>query len=143
MQEIICTEYDGFNGDSTFWTATLNNGLVVYQDDGREIYEESSSWLRLIEYCKKNSVYLTGFQIQFRDHIERLPDNALGYFFSKGVSATWGVERTFNQFITGYIDEGQVKIKKWLVPELIVMENTTRTISACEHLMIFRDDYVK
>lgn len=136
---MLCFEYDGYNGDGTFWTATLNNGKVVYQDDGRECYEEPSTWLRLIEYCKANSLYIIEFNVRFRDHVEHLPSNAEGYFFSKGCAAIWGDDTSYNQYVMGYLEDNTVKITKWVVPAIIPMEKVNRDYETCKHLVIKRE----
>ena len=122
---MICTVCDDFVPELR-WIVELSNGLTVYQDDGRPGLEPASAWIRLKSYLQEYSlVKIEKFRIEFRSHIEYLPDRQEGYYFSLGVGATWGgsTDRHFN---TGILVGDEIRIITWKVPELIVFSTETR-----------------
>ncbi len=133
---MICTDYDGFNGDSTYWVATLNDGTSVYQDDGRPGCEPSSAWLRLKVFCEQNNRWVTGLRVQFRDHIEAMDPNAEGYYFGRGATGILNEDRTFGSFFMGVKKGDVVEVKNWIVPEIIVFHTENRPVSECERGLI-------
>ena len=138
MPDLVCTVNDGFLGDQTGWWVELNDGQRAYMDDGRPGLQERSAWLRLIEYCKQTGLYPINFVIQFRDHAESLPAHAEGYFFSLGALGGTQMTETFSLFVTGYKVGNIVKVRKWKVPEIIVISDEDRLFEDCKHLMICR-----
>ena len=133
----ICTEYDGYNGDNTFWVARLDDGREVYQDDHRPGCTETSAWLRLVAYCNQTGHYVTGLRVQFRDHVETLPDNAEGYFFSLGAVGILASNLVnIAMYLTGYKDGDVVRITKWKVPEIIPFVYEARPYEKCANLTI-------
>ena len=83
---MICTTYDReYFEDKTCWIAELSNGVLVYQDDGRETEKEYSSWIRLKEYLKENNLNIIRLFLKFRSNVlDVIPSNKEGYFFFNG-----------------------------------------------------------
>lgn len=88
-------------------------------------------WFYLKEYIEKTKLRLTNMCVAFRDHVECLPDNMDGYYFSYGHAAIGIVGPTveFKQFVTGYVIGETLYIKKWMIPELVEVETDIRNIN--------------
>jgi hypothetical protein len=117
----------------TRWVVKLSNGLHIYQDDFRLYSQftderEYSTWTRLRDYCKQENVNITDMWIQFRTNREFLPSNADGYYFCKCALGAFGTTQTFHMFVTGWVENNIIKIKKWQIPELVLTEELNREI---------------
>lgn len=140
---MISFEEDEFINDqkehSARWVVTLSDGRTVYYDDFRPNIEDHSSWSRLKSYCDQNSLHITSMYLQFRSHYESIEPNKKAYFFSKmarGVLVEEG-QSTYLFFLVGFIDGDKVKIYKYSVPELIVVDIFYREIHDCEGNLIW------
>jgi len=122
VDEFIRNKIEG----EAYWVVTLNNGLVVYQDDYRPNIEPWNSWLRLRDYCYAEGVYPVKMHIRFRSHVEHMPENAEGYYFVRSVLASFGSDITQHLFVIGTIDGGLLQVNKWKTPELIVVDSEYR-----------------
>jgi hypothetical protein len=121
METTVTNNIDDFilDKDSTFWIATLTDGTVVYEDDGRPGTNEPS-WIRLRNYCKVNNLGLAKIAVKFRSHYEELMDFEYGAFFRRMALGSFGTTKTQLYYIFGTINEnGDICTKKWKVPELI------------------------
>lgn len=140
---MISFEEDEFINDqkehSARWVVTLSNGKEVYYDDFRPGLKDHSSWSRLKSYCDENNLHITSMYLQFRSHYESIEPNKDGYFFSKmarGVLVEEG-QSTYLFFLVGFIEDNKVKIYKYSVPELIVVDLFYREIQDCEENLIW------
>lgn len=135
---MICTTLDDFvlEKDVAYWTAELNNGLIVYQDDGRPGYEEQSAWLRLKKYCETHNLFVRKMRITFRSHTELCGESDTGFFFSLGIFANCLVQRQQQRFICGPIKDGAIHITIWAVPEILSVETEIRDILGNEEKII-------
>lgn len=128
---MICTIEDDFVRDrfesETRWVAVLSDGRKVFQDDNRPDVFPASAWLRLKEYCEKTGNKIVKMHIQFRTHVVSLPDDAPGYYFSKGVAGiafSEASDGTWGQFIVGtLLENGSLQRITYRVPELIIEKN--------------------
>lgn len=116
--------------DSTIWICKLDNGLIAYQDDDREGLEPSS-WIRLKNYCHNNKVSITEMSIRFRSNEVFVGRNEEGFFFRRAILGGIGLNRKqkpFNRhyFLVGILKEGKVSVKKWQVPEMMLIEEDVR-----------------
>lgn len=115
---------------TTRWVATLSNGCFVYEDDNRPGLLPNS-WLRLKNYLEENQhLKIVGLYLQFRSHIERVPDNADGYYLSKGAGVYFGgsISPTIQYMITGTLSNDIVHCTWWQCPELQIEKHTQKTI---------------
>jgi hypothetical protein len=137
---MVSFELDSFitQKDKTFWIAKLSDGRTVYQDDDRPDYEERNAWLRLKKFCEENNLFVTQVKIQFRDHIEVLPESNEGYFFRYGAFGCLKSKKSYSRFIVGPVKNNQVEVQVWRIPE-IILENEyseTRNIEDCKDGLI-------
>jgi hypothetical protein len=113
--------------NSALWTAELSNGEFVVQDDGRPGLKPESAWLRLGEYVRQNNLRIVGLSIRFRNEPPIvLPRDAKGYFFRKSLGAFLYTEHIFQFYIIGYLDNHLVRVSKYKVPEMILVEQSDR-----------------
>lgn len=129
----VSTTEDGFLLDlyerQTRWVVELNNGERVYQDDNRPGMDPPQAWLRLKNYCESNGLKITGMWIQFRTNIVELPKNALGYFFSKGVSGiAFSEDSTYETYNVGTLIGDRVHCITYRCPELIIERDRLREL---------------
>ena len=129
---MISTVLDDFilDKDSTIWIATLNDGTIVYQDDGR-CSIEPVSWKRLKQYCIDNNLYVQSMQIKFRSHVENVGSSNEGFFFKYGCLGSPTVKETYQQYVVGPVINGKIHIKRWKIPEIIAesIDDEVREIS--------------
>jgi len=130
-----------------FWSAVLNNGLTVYQDDFRE-YDmpdslRYSSWSRLRHYCYTEGVDITNFYIQFRTNRQEITGNGIGFYFCKSVFGGFGMEKSLDFFVTGTPDKAiiQLDLQRWQLPELIKTEDEKRDLDRNDVRLILNKDF--
>jgi len=120
------------------WVAHLSNQENIYYDH-REDIEPRSAWLRLKKYVEENRLKVDGITLEFRSHIEKLPEKADGYFHIMGAASTlamggngsWG-SSTEEIWKFGVLTNGkEVKIQWWRVPELIVINEVVEPVEKC------------
>ncbi len=136
---MVSFEMDSFieDKDSTVWIATLSDGRVVYEDDGRPEYTECSAWKRLKSFCFQNGIYVKSMVIKFRSHTEVCPPSEEGYFFRKGVLGVYGLDKTIHFYLTGPIIAGKIHVRKWQVPEIVLESQETRETEGNEDGIIW------
>ncbi len=94
----------------------LSNGVTVYSRSGRR------SWLELKQWLHENpNVHIVGLWFRFRDNVVEIAVGERDYFFSYA-SLAWAGGPTQSQFIGGYLEDGWVKRKKYIVPEILLVE---------------------
>ena len=123
MNIFLSKEFDSYINvyadNNPLWIATLSNGEVVYQDDGRPNVKPASAWARLKKYCEINDVHITNIKIRNRTHIEDLGSDCDGYFFCKSAGALLFGDTTQHAFIFGTLNGEKLSVRKWRLPELI------------------------
>lgn len=127
---------DEFLCDKTVWIAILSDGLSVYQDDARPGRDPSSAWVRLTSYLKQNpDLKITKLGVKFRSHTEWLPENMSGYYFSNGILR--GMQSTESQEykVLGYVEDDRIVCRWYSVPELIVINTTTKELTSSVNLI--------
>lgn len=94
----------------------LSNGITSYSQVNRRSWLELKAWLAVNE-----NVHITGMYFRFRDNLVTIGEGPGTYFFSYGGIA-WCGGPTQKQFIGGILDGEYVKRKKYVVPELLLIE---------------------
>jgi hypothetical protein len=124
---------------SARWVVELSDSSNVYYDDFRPGVEDHSSWSRLKAYCDQNNLHITSMYLQFRSHYESVEPNKEAYFFSKMARGVLVQEQqsTYLFFLVGFLEEGKVKIYKYSIPELIVVDIFYREIDECQENLIW------
>lgn len=127
---LITNPSDEFIRNNPVWVAELSNKETIYR---HQIDGEPDSWLRLRDYLIQTNtiifyrhqwepVYINKLYFRFRDHFEEIGYNKPAFFFSNFIRCL--IEpgaRPFHSFMGGYLHEnGQVLIKRFAVPELIL-----------------------
>jgi hypothetical protein len=119
----VCKVWDSYMAyyaeNNPIWTVIFNNGETVYRDDGREGLETNSAWIRLYDYCKENSLYITNMTIGFRDNVYSLRANQDGYYFALGALGMFGYDKTLQLFFVGTLQNGHLSVQSWKVPEML------------------------
>lgn len=128
---MICTTPDDYINEryesEPRWIVRLSNGQTVYQDDDRPGLYKPSAWLRLRDFLQENpEISIIGMTIGFRDNIVNVGDNADGYFFVKSVMGTPSDNRTIGMWVVGTYQNGELFTKRYIVPEMILVEEETR-----------------
>jgi hypothetical protein len=96
----------------------LSNGKICYHKN------EERSWLQLKEWLKINpEVYIERLDFSFRDNIINIATGEEGYYFSHGVQC-WAGQAAQNMYIGGYLKDGIVYRKKYIMPELVYAEHS-------------------
>jgi len=115
------------------WVAFLSDGRRVYQDDRRLRRKPESAWQRLGQLIEAKGLWLTGLAVKFRDHwVDDLPRNQSGYFFCKSCLAFLGNHTIQQCYLLGWLDQdGQVRVRRYSVPELELMDEELRSKSEC------------
>lgn len=131
MSKQVCTQEDDFLRERWLsevrWVVNLSNGEQVIQDDGRPGCEPASAWLRLGEYVREHRLRIEAMWIQFRHEPPiRMPIGAAGYFFRKSQGALLNTDINFFFYLVGYLQDEQVVVKRFQVPELIELETELR-----------------
>lgn len=130
---LICTERDRFIQDWYVdiprWQVILNNGQTVYQDDGRPNVIPNSAWERLYYHCKENNLYIVDMMIGFRSNCHSLSSNMDGYYFCKGSRGAFGLDKTLQLFFAGTLNNNELIVECWKVPEMIKEKSESRQIT--------------
>ena len=107
-----------YGDKNPMWIVELSNGETIYQDDERPGKEPSSAWKRLKTYCEKNDVHIVNMKIKNRSNVQDIGSNHDGYFFCKSAGAFMFGDETIHSFIIGTLDEGRLRVRKWVTPEM-------------------------
>lgn len=106
-----------------YWMVVLSNGIVVYSKSGRR------SWLELKSWLHTHPVYnIVKLCFGFRSHTETVvegPDK--NYFFTYSMLAD-SVGWSQYYFIGGYQDGDRVITRKYIVPEIFLVEEDSRSL---------------
>jgi hypothetical protein len=125
----VCKHIDDFilDKDKTYWIATLSDGTVVYEDDGRPDLERVS-WFRLRNYCKENSLSIVKMAMRFRSNYVECFVPADGVFFRRsclgsfGLKASDGSVKSLEFYLIGNVLGNNIHVQRWHVPELIMSD---------------------
>ena len=72
-----------------FWIATLSDGRTVEEN---WVSGELSPWIRLMNDCKKNHVYVSNLRLSMAEETYTLPMNAEGYWQSHAMPSVQGID---------------------------------------------------
>lgn len=115
---------------NTVWVATLSNGEEVCRYD----IGDNDTWAELKQRVINENLSITSLTLRFRSNAISVPPNQPGYMFCKGVLAS--TTRCLNLFSIGHLMyDGSVKVKQYIVPELIEWEEITREKIQCPTLI--------
>ena len=125
----LCLEDGLFLEDKTIWVASLSNGLIVHQDDGRWS-KEHEAWKRLFDYCANEKQNIIGMYLKFRSHVKQMPDgdDVEGYYFSYGAHREFDETITRKYYVCGVSIEGRLNYDWYTTPELIRTRRDSRKI---------------
>lgn len=150
---MICTEKDIYFFDNRwYWEVKLDNGLIVYQDDGRDSSVQTPAWLRLKEYCFKNNLDIVEYWLKFRDHHIPIliPDieynNPIdGLYFAFGIGKEVFCSDILNHHvIAGILIDGRVITETYDVPSLELIDRQHRLYTPeLSRFIIWRQDYAR
>lgn len=105
---------------------TLSDGRIVYSDDERP-GQKAPTWVRLRNFLEKNpEIFITKVTAGFRDNILNIGDDADGYFFVKSAFAAIDSAKTLSMWVLGTYENNILKTKRYLVPEMILVEEEIR-----------------
>lgn len=118
------------------WVCILSNGETIYQDDGR-FSNQIPTWTRLKKYIENSDLKIKNLYIQFRSNKQfPLPENSDAYLFCNSVIGSPGMV-TLGFFIIGFVENGILKVQRWKIPELVLIEEETREIEKNERFLIW------
>lgn len=120
------------------WIATLNDSTTVFRDDGRWPNEEWSAWIRLKKYCRETGLYIKSFRFGFRSNMFNLQDDAEGYSFILGIRGNYGSSTPMHFWKVGVVEDENVNLRKWYVPEMMPKELEVRKLEDCLEYTILK-----
>ncbi|MFQ3676015.1 MAG: hypothetical protein SNJ64_05685 [Endomicrobiia bacterium] len=117
------------------WSATLNNGEVIYFDDF--YYEGESSWLRLKKYCEEYDLFIQNISLHFRKkkNLNVLEPGTLYVCFMKKIVQILP-DDTIEFFVFYLIFEDRVLKKTYTIPTLEIVEKKEVPLSSVPEFMI-------
>ncbi len=104
------------------WFVVLSDKTRVYSKTNRRSWLELKQYLSGHDYLKIIAMY-----VQFRDNTIEIATGNRDYFFSHAAIAYAGCP-TQEQYLAGYRVENIVHVKRYVVPELILIEEETRML---------------
>lgn len=109
--------------DDVVWGVQLSDDRLIYQNPE----EEFPTWLLLKDFLEETPLDIVRMWVQFREHIQELPQNREGYYYCKGAIAA-PANPTFPHYVMGYLG-GDTIYKSWYsTPALQITENYTEII---------------
>jgi hypothetical protein len=121
-----------FREGNARWIATLSDGRTAY-DNNRE---DVSTWSELHDFCYANGIWITKLYAHFRSNYIHLPSGKEGYFFTRSVLGSLMEGSNTYYFLLGYIEDNVVKIQKYRIPEMILVETEERNPVGMERQLI-------
>ena len=125
------------------WIAELNNGEMIYQDDGKPDCHPESAWLRLKEYCEQNDLSIKSISVKNRSIQKQIVSDADSFTFCKSAGALMFGGQTSHSFVFGYVNDGVYRAKKVNLPEMIIDRPEKRNIEDYRNLIIRRSGKVE
>lgn len=121
------------------WEAELDDGTLVYQDDGRPGIYPASAWVRLGDYLRRTGKTIIRLGLRFRTNrlTNILPQKASAYFFSKNDIGFLHSGDTLHFYLLGALQNGKLRVQRWSVPELLLISEEERDPASCgENLIV-------
>jgi len=125
-----------YGDQNPIWVVTLSNGETIYQDDDRPGVEPSSAWIRLKSYCEENDLHITSMKIKNRSHVVEVDSDCDGYFFCKGAGGFMFGDMTYLSFSIGTLQDGELKVRRWSLPEIESSTIEIRDLSEAGDMLI-------
>lgn len=135
-QKLTFVENDAtqdFREGNARWVVKLNNDSMVYCFDK---HDEESDWTKLKRYCEANELYVVEMYLHFRSNHVSLPGNKDGYFFRRGILGGLTMDHVENYMYAGYLENGQIVVNKYRVPEMLIQYTELREIENNENSLI-------
>ena len=107
-----------YGDQNPIWMVTLSNDETIYQDDDRPGVEPGSAWIRLKSYCEANDLHIISMKIKNRSHVVEVDSGCDGYFFCKGAGGFMFGDATYLSFSIGTLQDGELKVRRWSLPEI-------------------------
>lgn len=138
---MICNIFDQymniFCDSSAFWSCSLSNGEVVYQDDFRQFdnygnsITEPYAWNRLNKYIQDSGLSLSKIEVCFKG--SRLTvfedmENYDGWYFARGAAGVMNAGITHNLYVFGVYKDGVMHLRKVSVPYIKLYEVCSRDL---------------
>jgi hypothetical protein len=116
--------------NNVIFMANLTNEVSAYSK-----YDTGLDWLQLKEYLRVNpDIWIKSFYLRFRDHYEHIATDKDGYFLHLGAQCYYG-SPTQNLMIAGYVENGLIKRRRFIVPELVEAVNSPDEFSVYDENM--------
>ena len=118
--------------------------VKVSLSDGHEVFfHDYSAWRSIKKYCKRKSVFVDGFHLQFRSHEVKMDlfDIDAIYFIRSVLGQMGGDSKDY--YTVGTIKDGVVYKKMWIIPELVEEKSYEDDIESCFEEGIIYDDRQK
>lgn len=116
-----------------------NKGAVwikcILSNDEQVFYDHFSGWVKLKARCESEGLCVVRLDLQYRSHdiqgfsAEDHPDCEGVYLIRSLLGEMGGACRQY--YTTGFLKDGKIEKKMWLIPELIVEKETKDDISEC------------
>jgi hypothetical protein len=120
---------DDFLDEKTIWVATLEDGTMVFQDDGRPGVSEPNAWVRLGEYVAISKNRIRRIGLRFRSHVIELP-KLTAYYFTSGVTSVAGTGvTTLSANLGGMYGDGKIHVTWYRCPEIIPIKEIVKDMS--------------
>jgi hypothetical protein len=120
------------------WVANLSDGTSCFMDDGRPGVQPYSAWVRLKAHLEKTGLSIDNLRLQFRSNIKSdiLPAKASAYFFCKSALGHLNSADTLEFFLVGVLQDGKLRVQRWNVPELILVDVQERDVEKAGECLI-------
>lgn len=105
------------------WIADLSDGRSVYEHE-----RAGSTWLALGSFVRESGIRIVDLRLKFRSitKMNLVPRDTQGYFFCKSAAGMFGTPDTFNFYLVGSLHNDILRVQRWSVPELILIETQER-----------------
>lgn len=113
------------NKSAVWIKCILSNGEQKFCD-------HFSGWIEVRDLCKEKGLFVKKMELQFRSNPKQIeiPQDCEAVYFIRSVMGQMGGE-TRNYYTTGFLKNGVVKKKMWLLPELVIEKETEDDVSEC------------
>ncbi len=129
-----------YGDQNPMWVVKLSNGETVYQDDDRPEREPQSAWARLKIYCEENGIHITNMKIKNRSNVQDVGSDFDGYFFCKCAGAYMFGDNTIHSFVVGGLNDGKLRVRKWVMPEMTPERFEDRDIKKSQECLIVKKE---
>ena len=140
----LCTnKHDPFIDDKTIWIVTLDNGVKIYQDDGRRGVVIHSAWIRLGNYIRESNRQIVNLDLKFGTHTVPVFGSKNAYYFSKGAGGTMGVKETTYFYILGSVQDftqETFQCQYYIVPALEIIRTINKETNQATSPQLIRNN---